>query len=341
VNVALTDLTREEIAATLDLKPFQGTQIFHWLHVKRVFDFDSMTDLSKALRERLKAECVARQLELVRQADLSATGTIKALFRMADGQTVESVLLRDGERVTLCVSSQVGCAVRCAFCATGQGGFVRNLTAGEIVEQVLHLLAIGGVDDRNPNIVYMGMGEPFHNYDNVVKSIRLLMEPKGLNIGARRITVSTVGDVPGIRRFADEDWQVRLAVSLHAADDELRSSLVPLNRTYPVRELMSAIRDYVRKTGRMASFEYVLLRDVNDSPAHAQRLAALLGDTSAVVNLIPFNPVEDSGFAPPASRACQAFRDHLIQQGIQATIRQERGRGIDAACGQLRARDVG
>lgn len=339
MSIALTDLTHGEIAAALELKPFQGTQIFQWLHDKRVFDFDAMTNLSKALRERLKAECLPRQLTLVRKVETAATGTVKALFRLADGQTVESVLLRDGERVTLCVSSQVGCGVGCTFCATGQGGFVRNLTAGEIVEQVLHLLVLGGVEERNPNIVYMGMGEPFHNYDNVVKSIRLLMDPKGLNIGARRITVSTVGDVPGIRRFADEDWQVRLAISLHAVDDDLRSSLVPINRKYPVREIMSAIRDYVRKTGRMTSFEYVLLRGVNDSPAHAQRLAALLADTSAVVNLIPFNAIAHAEFAAPPSRVCQAFRDHLIAQGIQATLRQERGRDIDAACGQLRARE--
>jgi len=337
-KVPLSDLTPDEIADATGLKPFQGAQIFRWLHHKGVFDFSAMTDLSKKVRQQLESACVARQVTVADSAVAARLGTRKILCELRDGRTVESVLLRDRGRLTVCVSSQAGCALGCPFCATGLGGFERNLRPGEIVEQALHLLTAEPRTGRAPNIVYMGMGEPFLNYDAVVKSIRLLMHPEGLGVGARKITVSTAGDVPGIRRFAQEGWQVRLAVSLHAANDRLRSRLVPLNRKYPLRSLMKALRFYTARSGRRFSIEWVLLEDVNDSRPHARELADLLGDLKAEVNLIPYNGVGAAQYAAPTRGACHAFQGALLEFGVKATLRRERGADIDAGCGQLRAR---
>ena len=337
----LTNLDAAEIAEALHLKPFQGKQLFRWMHQKKVFGFERMTDLSKELRARLAETCVAGQLQLVSvSASPRATGTKKALFKLADGETVESVLIREKDRTTLCLSTQVGCAVKCAFCATGHSGYTRNLSAGEIVEQALYLLADENMGERTPNIVYMGMGEPFRNYEATVRSVRLLMAPDGLGIGARRITVSTVGEVQGIERFANEDWQVRLSVSLHAANDEKRSELIPLNRKYPLARLKEAIRTYIDKTGRQITFEWTLLDGVNDSSQDARELAALAHSLKAHVNLIPYNPVSGLGYAPPPRERCESFRDALETAGVSATLRREKGQDIDAACGQLRRRHL-
>ena len=340
--LALTSLLPHEITEALAIKPFQGKQIFRWLHQKGVYDFDAMSDLSKDLRERLKSSCRAAQLDPVTtlrsKREDAAAGTGKMLFQLPEGDTIESVVLLDRERVTLCVSSQAGCPFACAFCATGQSGFRRNLTAGEIAEQVTRLVVEQGLVDRTPNIVYMGMGEPFRNYDAVTQSIRILMEKDGLNIGARKITVSTVGDVPGIRRFAEEDWQVRLAISLHAANDTLRSKLLPINRHYNLSALIEAVDYYCLKTGRQLSFEWTLLQGVNDSAEDAHQLVTLLRGLPAVVNVIPFNPVEGVDFKAPTRATCNMFCRMLTNQGIQATLRHERGQDIDAACGQLRLR---
>ena len=336
--IALTDLNPSEIATILCIKPFQGRQVFQWIHRKAATGFETMTNLSKALRARLETQALVRQTTL-EHVDLSPKlGTRKVLVGLRDGENVEAVLLRDRDRTTLCLSSQVGCALGCPFCATGQTGFKRNLTPGEIVEQVFHLLAEGDLGERTPNVVYMGMGEPFRNYDAVAKSIRLLMDPDGLAIGARKITVSTVGETGGIRRFAQENWQVRLAVSLHAANDALRSRLVPLNRKHGLAELMEAVEHYAAATGRQTGFEWTLLQGVNDTNAHADELASLIGDLGASVNLIPFNAVEGSEFEAPTYRWCKAFRDRLTARGIRTTLRLERGGDIDAACGQLRRR---
>ena len=341
MKTSLTNLDAAEIAETLSLKPFQGKQIFRWIHQKKVFDFDRMTDLSKELRARLAETCAAGQLELLSvSSSPRATGTKKALFRLADGETVESVLIREKDRVTICLSTQVGCAVKCAFCATGHSGYTRNLTPGEIVEQALYLLADENLGERTPNIVYMGMGEPFRNYDATVRSIRLLMSPDGLGIGARRITVSTAGEVNGIEHFANEDWQVRLSVSLHAANDEKRSELVPLNRKFPLSALKEAVRTYFDKTGRQVTFEWTLLDGVNDSQQDAKELAALAHSLKAHVNLIPYNPVAGLGYMPPPRERCEAFRDALEAAGVSATLRKEKGQDIDAACGQLRRRHL-
>lgn len=340
--ISLSGLFPEEIAERLGLKPFQGRQVFRWIHQKKVFDFDRMTDLSKELRGRLRAQCRAGELALIHLAESSrSAGTRKALFRLSDGETVESVLIRDRDRTTLCLSTQVGCAVKCTFCATGYSGYTRNLGAGEIVEQALRLLAEEDLGGRSPNIVYMGMGEPFRNYDATVRSIRLLMAGDGLGIGARRITVSTAGEVKGIERFADEDWQVRLSVSLHAANDVLRSELVPLNRKYPLDVLLAAVRAYLDKTGRQVTFEWVLLEGVNDSIEHAGELAERISGMNATVNLIPYNPVAGVGYCAPSRERCEAFRDALAKRGITATLRRERGQDIDAACGQLRRHVAG
>jgi 23S rRNA (adenine2503-C2)-methyltransferase len=337
---SLSECTPDEMANLLSIKPFQGRQLFRWLHQKQVFDFDAMTDLSKDLRAKLHAECIAHRLSLVKMSVSPDTGTKKALLRLEDGETVESVLIRSKDRVTLCLSSQVGCAVNCSFCATGMSGFARNLTAGEIVEQALYLLADEDLGGRTPNIVYMGMGEPFRNYDAVTKSIRLLMAKDGLGIGARRITVSTAGELPGVTAFAQEDWQVRLSISLHAANDTLRDTLVPLNRKYNLDRMMHAVHDYHARAGRQVTYEWALLEGINDSPRDADELTALIGESKAFVNLIPYNPVEGLPYRPPTAAVCRAFRDRLVNRGIKATLRLERGQDIDAACGQLRRHTV-
>ena len=332
----LSDLTSEEMALDLGIPAFQGKQLFRWIHQKKIFDFDAMSDLSKALRARLQAEYVASDLTLVELEQSERTGTKKALLQLRDGETVESVLIRDGERVTLCLSSQVGCALKCDFCATGLAGFTRNLSPGEIVEQALYLLRDEHMGDRTPNVVYMGMGEPFRNYDQVMKSIRLLMAPEGLHIGSRKITVSTAGEVREIERFAEEDWQVRLSISLHAANNDLRSKLVPLNRRFPVERLRAAAADYIARSGRQITYEWTLLNGVNDSLSDAEELVKFIGNTKATVNLIPWNPVSGINHEPPTKQRCEAFKNLLLKRGITATLRQEKGQDINAACGQLR-----
>lgn len=335
----LTELFPEELAEQLSLKPFQGRQIFQWLHRKKVFDIDEMSNLSKPLRAQMKERFGVNRLERYRLSESDETRTKKALLKLSDGETVETVLIPAKERVTICVSSQVGCAIKCSFCATGDSGYARNLTPGEIVEQVLYFMTDDTQpipEDKKPNIVYMGMGEPFQNYDAVVRSIRLLMHEEGLNLGARRITVSTAGEIKGIDRFAEEDWQVRLSVSLHAANDELRNVLVPLNRKYNIARLMESIDNYIEATGRQITFEWTLLKDTNDNIERANELLELISGMKAHVNLIPYNPVEGLPHAQPSAATCRAFRDHLEKHGVSTTLRLERGQDINAACGQLR-----
>ena len=338
MKIALTNIDPGEISRTLALKRYQGRQIFRWIHQKQVFDFDDMTDLSKSLRQRLKEACVASRLRLAGMRQSPSTGTKKALFRLTDGETIESVLIHDRSRLTLCLSSQVGCPLGCTFCATGLVGFKRNLDAGEIVEQALYLVRGEDLTGRTPNIVYMGMGEPFLNYEAVMRSIRLLMSPDGLGIGARKITVSTAGEAPQIERFAAEQWQVRLSVSLHGANNKLRSTLVPLNRRYPLERLRKAIEAYLGVSGRRITFEWTLMKDVNDSPKDAEELAAYARGLRASINLIPQNPVSGAPYEPPPKSRCEQFRQALEHAGLKATLRREKGQDIDAACGQLRRR---
>ena len=337
--------------ATHDQKPYRAKQIVDWLYEKRVTSFAAMSDLPQDLRARLADDFAFHQLETVRVLG-SADTTRKFLFRLGDGNLIESVLIpaspalygERSDRRTICVSTQVGCAYGCRFCASGLDGFSRNLDAGEIVQQLLAVEK--ATDERIDNVVFMGMGEPLANFDNVVRAIRIINAPWGLEIGARHITVSTSGLAPQIRKLADEPLQsrlagerlpVNLAVSLHAANDGLRDRLVPINRRYPLAALVGACRAYLEAKGRRLSFEWALIDGVNDRPADAAELAPIARSLAAHVNLIPLNPTP--GYATPGSPPdrVRAFRDELRARGVNVTVRRNRGTGIDAACGQLRA----
>lgn len=338
----LYELTQMELAELLEAwgePKFRAKQIWEWLYDKRVEDFGGMTNLPASLRQRLASETQLGTLELVTE-QVSADGTIKRLYRLHDGQLIESVLMQyDDDRRTACISTQAGCAMGCVFCATGQMGFSRHLTATEIFEQALYFARIlEAQGDRLSNVVLMGMGEPFHNYDNTVKAIRRLMSDLG--IGARHITVSTVGLVPAIRKFADEGLQVKLAISLHAATDEERGALLPVNRRWPLNELLAACHDYVKKTGRRITFEWALISGETDTPEQAHALGRLLKGLLCHVNAIPLNPTEGYSGGPSDTAAANQFMDILRQYGVSATIRVRRGIDIDAGCGQLKAKVI-
>ncbi|MBI5935534.1 MAG: 23S rRNA (adenine(2503)-C(2))-methyltransferase RlmN [Chloroflexi bacterium] len=306
---------------------------------------EEFTSLSKPLREKLAANLQFAPLSPISQMASSDKQTIKTLFRLHDGQVIETVLMRYGtrntqnatrSRNTLCISTQAGCAMGCVFCATGQMGFKRHLSSGEIVAQALHYARLlHEQNERVTNIVLMGMGEPFHNYDNTMAAIDRLNDESGFNFGARRFTLSTVGLVPFIRRFADETRQVNLAVSLHAADDETRGAMMPVNKRYPIAEVIEACKYYVHKTGRRITFEWALIHGVNDTPETARKLAVLLKGILCHVNAIPLNPTTGyEGKATDRQRA-QIFKETLEQAGVPCTIRMRRGIDIAAGCGQL------
>jgi 23S rRNA (adenine2503-C2)-methyltransferase len=305
-----------------------------------------MTELPSSLREELSAAASVAELSVEREAFDAESQTTKTLFRLADGALIESVLMDyvdddGGRRHTVCLSTQVGCPLRCSFCATGLMGWTRDLVAAEMVGQVLHFgRVLKGRGEHVTNVVYMGMGEPLLNFDAVWRSIQVLGERSGFGLGARHFTLSTSGVVPGLRRLTEQRSQVGLAVSLHAADDELRSELVPLNRRYPISEVMRACRDYVQATHRRISFEYTMLDAVNDSPACADSLARLLHGLLCHVNLIPWNRVDGLTYHPSQAKVIVAFRDRLAAHGIPVTIRDTRGSRIAAACGQLRTETV-
>ncbi len=315
---------------------FRAKQVYDWLYTNPVESFDSMTNLPKPLRERLASETTLGTLDIVTERS-SRDGTVKRLYKLPDGQLIESVLMPyDDDRRTACISTQAGCAMGCVFCATGQMGFARHLTAAEIVEQAVRYAAILHAEgDRLSNIVLMGMGEPFHNYDNTIEAIRRLMDQLG--IGARHITVSTVGLVPQIRRFSDEGLQVRLAISLHAATDDERSALLPVNRRWDLDELLDACREYIEKTGRRITFEWALIRGENDTVEQAQILGKLLQGMLCHVNLIPLNPTGGFDGKPSNTEAVNTFIEVLDRYGVSATVRVRRGIDIDAGCGQLKA----
>ena len=321
---------------------YRAGQVWQGLYQRLWGDPAKFTNLPLALRQKLADEFDFSHLEPSVVLDSSDGETRKTLFHLPDGHAIEAVLMRYSQRRTLCISTQAGCAMGCVFCATGQMGFRRHLTSGEIVEQVLFYarqLQEGG--DHVTNVVVMGMGEPFHNYDATMQAIDRLNDPAGFNFGARRFTVSTVGLVPVIRRFAEEQRQVNLAISLHASDDELRGSMLPVNRRYPVDQLLDACEEYVQKTSRRITFEWALIRDVNDTPEQAQALARLLqrfrkgGSVMCHVNVIPLNPTQKfHGEATTRQRAL-AFQAELERFGIPCTIRLRRGIDIQAGCGQL------
>jgi 23S rRNA (adenine2503-C2)-methyltransferase len=318
---------------------YRARQLFGALHKRLVGSWDECTELPTALRARLAERYRVRSGELVLQA-LSQDGTRKRLVRLADGQEIETVAIpatspEGARRISVCVSTQAGCAMACTFCATGRMGLARNLSPGEIVDQVYGF----GRDDpsaRPTHVVFMGMGKPLANYRATVAAVRLLSHRDGANLSQRRITVSTSGLVPQILRLAEEGLEITLAISLHAPDDRLRSELMPINRRYPLAELIPAAAAYAERTGRRVSYEYVLLRGVNDAPTHADQLATLLPKRLSHVNLIPYNAT-DAEYRPTPPVQARAFRDRLTRAGLSATIRASRGRDIAAACGQLRA----
>ncbi len=335
----LLDLSFDELSSVLTdwgEPPFRARQVWEWVWKHLETDFSRMTSLPQGLRDRLGAKFrVGVPRALASQTD--GEGTEKALLALGDGQAVEAVLIREEDRRTICVSTQVGCPVGCSFCATGRSGFVRDLSPGEIAAQVLHFAReLRPSGERVTHVVVMGMGEPLLNYAATVKAIRNLNDGRGFSLGARRITLSTVGVVPGIRRLAGEGLQVNLAVSLHAPDDALRGELVPLASRWPIREALGAADLFARATGRRVSYEYVLLAGVNDRLEHARALARLLQGRLAHVNLIPFNPAPGLPYRRPSEADVDRFRRVLVAAGVDATVRRSRGVEIGAACGQLR-----
>ena len=330
----LEDLKQELIS--IGEKGFRAEQIFKWLYQEKVKNFDEMTNLSLELREKLKNNYTICNYNILKKLE-SSDGTKKYLFDILDGNIIESVLMEYHYGKSVCVSSQVGCKMGCKFCASTGIPFVRNLTAGEIVEQILAIEQDTG--DKISNIVFMGIGEPLDNYDNVIKAIRILNNPKGLGIGARHISVSTSGLVPRIYDLAKENIQCTLSVSLHASNNEKRSSMMPVNNRYSVEELIKACKDYIAMTNKRISFEYALAKDNNDNMQDAKELANLLKGMLCHVNLIPINKIENGKFTKSSNENIIKFRDYLNDHGIVATIRRELGSDIEAACGQLRRKN--
>ncbi len=327
---------KEELVS-LGEKKFRAEQIFKWIYVDKVKEFDEMTNLSIELREKLKENYTMCNYKILRKQE-SSDGTKKYLFDVLDGNAIETVLMQYHHGKTICVSSQIGCKMGCKFCASTGAHFARNLTAGEIVEQILAVEQ--DIQDKISNIVFMGIGEPFDNYDNVMKAVRIINNQKGLNIGARHISISTSGLVPRIYDFANEELQCTLSISLHATNNEKRSSMMPVNNRYPIEELMQACRDYIAKTNKRISFEYALAKDNNDNLDDAKELVKLLKGMICHVNLIPINKIENGKFSKSTNENIIKFRDYLNEHGIVATIRRELGSDIDAACGQLRRKNL-
>ncbi len=347
--LTLLDFSRTELRALMQewgQPGFRGDQIYDWLHKELAASPEEMTNLPKELRARLAAETQCNPLQLIVQIDSRDRLTRKALFRLTDGATIEVVLMLYNSRRTVCISTQVGCGMGCTFCATAQGGLMRNLSAGEIIAQVhwfeRYLRQEGPAElhvqrpTRLTNVVVMGMGEPLANYQALIKALRAIADPDGFTLSARSLTVSTVGLVPMIDRLSGEPLPIRLAVSLHASSNRLRNQLVPINKRYPLESLLAACQRYVQKTGRRITFEYALMRGINDSGQQAGQLADLLVGLLCHVNLIPLNPIPNSPFQPSSDEDTKMFQQVLERAGVAATVRLRRGIEINAGCGQLR-----
>ncbi len=328
----------EEFLLGMGEKKFRALQIFKWLNAG-VTDFDEMTDISKSLRARLSEVSFISVLEIAEKYVSALDGTVKYLFRLPDGNCIESVVMRYHHGLTICISSQVGCRMGCRFCASTIGGLVRSLTAGEILDQVI--FAEKDMGERISNIVLMGIGEPLDNYDNVIKFLHNVNDERGKNIGYRHITLSTCGVVPGIYALAEEDLPITLTVSLHAPNDRIRNEIMPISRKYSMEELMNACAAYHDRTKRRLSFEYSLISGVNDSLRDADELAELIRPLRAHVNLIPVNKVEERSYRKGSRSEINAFLERLTERGINATVRRELGSDIAASCGQLRKRAGG
>lgn len=334
----LTGLSREEIEKITDAlrqSKFRAQQIHNWIYLKSAKSIDDMTDLSKNFREDLKKVAKVSDIR-IKTKQVSSDGTIKYLLEYPDGECVETVLMRFDNRanLTACVSSQVGCAVNCSFCATGKRGFIRNLNYKEIIEQVLTIQRDTGL--KVTNIVFMGQGEPLLNLDNVLKAMEIFND--SFQIGQRRLTVSTSGIIPGINRLAEIDMQSTLAISLHAPNHELRKKLMPVEEKYNLKDLKTALKKYVEKTGRRITIEYLLIKDLNDTTEIAKQLAEYLHDIKCNINLIPYNPTADNDYKRPSNNSIMKFKCLLEHSGKKVTVRLERGADIDAACGQLKGK---
>lgn len=345
---SIYDLTLEDLTNWLlenNEKKFRATQIWDWLYQKRIKSFDQMSNLSKSLIETLDQSFVITPLKEVVIQEAS-DGTVKYLFELTDHHMIETVLMRQKYGLSVCVTTQVGCNIGCTFCASGLLRKQRNLTTGEIVAQIMqvqHYFDDKGEDERVSHIVVMGIGEPFDNYNNVINFFNIMNDPKGLAIGARHMTVSTSGLVPKIKAFADYPLQVNLAISLHASNNEVRTSIMRINKAYPIERLMDAVDYYLETTNRRITFEYIMLSGVNDRVEHAQELANLLKDKKKLVyiNLIPYNPVDEHNQYQRSSKEdILAFYNVLKKNGVNSVIRQEHGTDIDAACGQLRSKQM-
>lgn len=340
--INLYNLTFDELTTFLvELKEpkYRAKQIWEWLYKNYAPTFDHMSNLPKPLREKLAQKAnLGIQKPIVTQESQDRQ-TTKVLFRLADGQYIETVLMRYDERNTICMSSQAGCAMGCVFCATGQMGFIRNLTVGEIVNQFTYFAhKLAQTNEHITNVVMMGMGEPLHNYVNTLTAVDRMIDETGINLGSRKITISTVGLIPAMKRYADEQRQTPLAVSLHAATNHERDRLIPINRKWPIEELMDACRYYIDKTGRRLTFEWALIRGENDTIEQADKLGKLVQGMLCHVNLIPLNPTKGYGGRPSDPERVQAFQAKLNEYGVSSTVRVRRGIDIQAGCGQLRDR---
>ena len=324
----------KELLQDLGDKPFRAKQIYEWLHVKLAVDFDDMTNLSRQLREQLKSSCEITNLKMVDKLVSKEGETTKFLFRLQDGRVLESVLMKYHHGNSVCISSQVGCKMGCKFCASTIGGFERNLTVSEMLDQIYRIQSISG--ERVSNVVVMGTGEPLDNYDNLVKFVRILTDENGLNISQRNITVSTCGLIDKIKALAEEELQITLALSLHAPNDEVRKQLMPIAERFDIESAIKACVYYYEKTGRRITFEYSLVEGVNDLPAHAVELAGRIKGLNCHINLIPVNPIKERSYRQSEGKNIQNFKNILEKYRINVTIRREMGTDIDAACGQLR-----
>lgn len=334
----ILDKTLQELSeymVSIGEPAYRGKQIYQWIFHKRIQSFEQMTNVSKKLREKLEQDFVLHTFRHEDQLVSHECATRKYLFRTHDGHYIESVLIPDGERKTLCISSQVGCSLGCAFCATGMMGYYRNLTAGEILEQIIQAEYLSG--ERITNIVFMGMGEPFLNFPRVIQAAQVMADPEGFAIRRRRITISTSGIVPKIRQLADENQPVGLAVSLHAPNQQIREQLMPIAKKYSYDELMESIRYYTRKTRKRVTFEYILIEGINDEEKHARELIGRLAGIPSKINLIPYNDV-GAGFRAPDETRINRFIQVLLSSPVTVTLRKSRGHDIQAACGQLSTR---
>lgn len=335
----IKSFTLEELKTEMEKlgeKSFRAKQLYQWMHQKLARSFDEMTNLPLSLREKCSREYEYTSIKEVKMQESAIDGTRKYLFELKDGSLVESVWMKYKHGNSVCISSQVGCRMGCAFCASAIGGLERSLTPSEMLDQVYAVTLLTG--ERVSNVVVMGTGEPLDNYENLLRFIRLLTDENGLHISQRNLTVSTCGLVPQMRKMADEQLQITLALSLHASSDEKRRELMPVANKYSIAELMEACRYYFEKTGRRITFEYSLVGGVNDKPEDAQRLAALTKNLNCHVNLIPVNPIKERDFVQSKGTEIASFKNKLEKNGINVTIRREMGRDIDGACGQLRRR---